>query len=412
MESSERQLRAQMRFFHDLVRKLAAQGDPYAKVLSAPDNPYPAYEEIRARGRVYRSPLGTWVTTDHELANQVLRDKRFGVRKADGEKVPEFMNFDNSMLGLDPPEHTRLRRMTMPTLNPRVVERWRGRAEEICHRLIDDILAQGDRFDLMTAFAHHLPTAVIGDLVGIPEEDREHFHHLSREIVPLLDGVVTYEKARSVDAAIAGMTELFTRIVEQRRVEPREDMISRMLPLVDEGSLSMDELLPLCMFLPLAGTETTVNLIGNGILALLRHPEQWRMVAEDPELAQNVVNETLRHDPPVQTYRRIAHEPVELGGVVLPVDSELAIVAAGANRDPQVFPDPARFDITRVSRNDTLAFSAGIHYCLGAPLARFEAEVAYRTLISRMPGLRQAGPVRRRGSFIIRGLREFPLSAS
>ncbi|MBD0674746.1 cytochrome P450 [Streptomyces sp. CBMA156] len=411
MESSERQLRAQMRFFHDLVRKLAADGDPYAKVLSAPDNPYPAYEAIRARGVLYHSPLNTWVTADHELANQVLRDKRFGVRMANGDKVPEFMNFDNSMLGLDPPDHTRLRRMTVPTFNPRIVERWRGRAEAICHRLIDDILAKGGRFDLMTSFAHHLPTAVIGDLVGIPEEDREQFHLLSREITPLLDGVVTYEKSVSVHAALDGMAELFGRIVEQRRADPREDMISRMLPLVDEGSLTMAELLPLCMFLPLAGTETTVNLIGNGILALLRHPEQWRMVAEDPELAQGAVNETLRYDPPVQTYRRIAHEPVELAGVTLAVDDELAIVAAGANRDPKVFPDPERFDITRSSRNDTLAFSAGIHYCLGAPLAKFEAEVAYQTLITRLPDLRQAGPVRRRGSFIIRGLQEFPLSA-
>ncbi|MDG5809312.1 cytochrome P450 [Streptomyces ossamyceticus] len=412
MESSERQLRAQMGFFHDLVRKLAAQGDPYAKVLTAPDNPYPAYEEIRERGALYRSPLGTWVTTDHGIANQVLRDKRFGVRKANGEKVPEFMNFDNSMLGLDPPDHTRLRRMTMPTFNPRVADRWRGRAEKICHRLIDDILATGDRFDLMTAFAHHLPTAVIGDLVGIPDEDRDRFHLLSREIVPLLDGVVTYEKARGVDAAIAGMTELFTRVVARRRADPREDMISRMLPLVDEGRLTMGELLPLCMFLPLAGTETTVNLIGNGVLALLRHPDQWRMVAERPELAEGVVAETLRHDPPVQTYRRIAHEPVELAGVSLPVDGELAIVAAGANRDPKVFTEPARFDITRANRNDTLSFSAGIHYCLGASLAKFEAEVAYQALISRLPRLRQAGPARRRGSFIIRGMREFPLSVS
>ncbi len=412
MESNERQLRTQMRFFHELIRTLAKQGDPYAKVLAAPDDPYPHYEELRARGVLYQSSLGTWVTTNHKLANEVLRDRRFGVRKANGEKAPEFMQFDNSMLGLDPPDHTRLRRMTTPTFNPRMAERWRTRAEKICHRLIDDLLATGDRFNLMTAFAQHLPIAVIADLVGIPEEHRRTFYVLSREITPLLDGVVTYEKKQSVDAALAGMTKLFTGIIAQRRADPRDDMISRMLPMVDEGRLSMAELVPLCMFLPLAGSETTVNLIGNGVLALLRHPEQWEMVAERPELAAGVAAETLRYDPPVQTYRRIAHEPIELAGVSLPVDGELAIVAGGANRDPDVFPDPARFDITRDIGADTLSFSSGIHYCLGASLAKMEAEVAYQVIISRMPRLRQAGPVRRRGSFIIRGMLEFPLSAS
>lgn len=173
----------------------------------------------------------------------------------------------------------------------------------------------------------------------------------------------------------------------------------------------MAELVPMVTFVPLAGSETTVNLVGNGILALLAHPEQWRLLAERPELAAGVAEETLRFDPPVQQYRRIAHERIEMAGRTLPVDAELAIIAGGANRDPQVFSDPDTFDITRRIGADTLAFSAGIHYCMGASLAKLEAEVAFKALVTRIPRLRQAGPIRRSGSFIIRGMVEFPVAA-
>jgi hypothetical protein len=400
VKPNERQLRAQLLFFHDLIRIQADQGDPYAKVLSVPEDPYPYYEQIRRLGRLVPSSLGTWVTTDHELANEILRDRRFGVRKASGDKLPEFMGFDNSMLGVDPPDHTRLRRLANPTLNPRSAGGWRPRAEQICHELIDDILAKGEPFNLMTDFAQQLPIAVIADLVGIPQRYRGDFYRISRRMAPLLEGVVTYEQTRSTEVAIKEMTELFVDVIAQRQAEP----------LVDEGSLSMAELVPMCTFVPLAGSETTVNLIGNGVLALLTHPEQWQLLSERPALAANVAEETLRYDPPVQQYRRIAHERIDLAGVTLPVDAELAIIAAGANRDPQVFADPARFDVTREIGADTLAFSAGIHYCMGASLAKLEAAVAFETLVTRIPRLRQAGPIRRGGSFIIRGMREFPVA--
>jgi P450-derived glycosyltransferase activator len=412
VKPSERQLRAQLLFFHDLIRIQAEQGDPYAKVLSVPENPYPHYEEIRRRGRLVRSCLGAWVTTDHKLANDILRDKRFGVRKANGEKLPEFMNFDNSMLGVEPPDHTRLRRLATPTLNPRMAGGWRPRTEQICHELIDDILAKGEPFDLMTVFAQQLPIAVIADLVGIAQQFRGDFYRISRRMAPLLEGVVTFEQTQSTELAIMEMTELFVDVIAQRKADPQDDMISRLLPLVGEGGLSMAELVPLCTFVPLAGSETTVNLIGNGVLALLSHPEQWRLLGERPELAASVAEETLRFDPPVQQYRRVTHERIDIAGVALPVDAELAIIAAGANRDPQVFADPARFDITREIGADTLAFSAGIHYCMGASLAKLEAEVAFEALVTRIPRLRQAGPIRRSGSFIIRGMREFPVTVS
>lgn len=411
MQPSERELRAQLAFVQDFIRRQAELGDPYAGVLAVPENPYPLYEEIRGRGRLYQSSLGAWVTADHALANEVLRDRRFGVRKADGEKLPETMVFDNSLLGADPPDHTRLRRALTPTLNPRMAGGWRPRVEEICNRLVDGILAKDGPFDLMTAFAQRLPVAVIADLVGIPERCHEDFHRISRRITPLLEGVITYEQKRSTEAAIAEMRELFVDIIAERRAEPQDDMISRLLPLVDEGRMSMAELVPMVTFVPLAGSETTVNLVGNGVLALLTHPKQWRLLAERPELAAGVAEETLRFDPPVQQYRRVAHEQVEIAGRTLPADTELAIIAGGANRDPQVFPEPGVFDITRKIGADTLAFSAGIHYCMGASLAKLEAEVAFETLVTRMPRMRRAGPVRRSGSFIIRGMAEFPVAA-
>jgi cytochrome P450 len=231
-------------------------------------------------------------------------------------------------------------------------------------------------------------------------------------LTPLLEGIMTFDHVQSVTVALDELSTLFTDIIERRSADPRDDLISEMLANVAAGHLTMDEMLPLCMFLPLAGMETTVNLIGNGVLALLNHPEQWRLLRENPDLAAGAAEETLRWDPPVQQYRRVAHEPIELEGARLPVDGELAILAGAANRDPEVYPDPARFDITRRIESDTLAFSAGIHYCLGASLAGMEAEEAFRILVDRLPHLSQAGPVQRRESFIIRGLVTFPVTLS
>ncbi|GAA3015752.1 cytochrome P450 [Actinokineospora globicatena] len=407
---ADRQARAQMVLWQDHLRAVSDRGDPYAQLLRAPEDPYPLYEQVRARGPLHRSGLGVWVTASHKLANKVLRDKRFGVRRADGTKAPEFMPFDNSMLGLDPPEHTRLRKLSVPSLNPRRLQRWTPLAEQVCDELIDRILAGRAEFNLMSAFAQQLPLRVIGDLVGIPERHRRAFFQLSRRMAYLLDGVASVEVARDVRAAIAEMTVMFTDIVAERRADPADDLISDLLPAVDDGRLAMDELVPLCMFLPLAGTETTVNLIGNAVRALLRNPEQWAAFKADHTLASAVVQETLRYDTPVQQYRRIAHTDVELDGHLVPAGAELAICAGAANRDPEVYSRPDRFDITRESGPDTLSFSAGIHFCLGAALARIEAEIALVALAARLPDLRRVGQVRRRDSFIIRGMLQFPVA--
>lgn len=407
---AERRARYQATVVQEYLRKTAEEGDPYAAVLLVPDNPYPLYEQLRERGALHRSAVGAWTTASHRVANQILRDRRFGVRTAEGAKPPEFMPFDNSMLGLDPPDHTRLRRLATPSLNPRRLAHWQPHIERFTGELIDEMLAGRDQVNFMRAFAQQLPLRVIGDLVGIPPRHRQLFFRLSRRMAYLLDGVATVQAARGAAAAIEEMTVMFHDIIAERKADPREDLISDLLPAVEDGRLTMDEMVPLCMFLPLAGTETTVNLIGNGLLALLENPGQWDMLAADPSLAPAVVRETLRHDPPVQQYRRIAHTDLELEGRLIAAGEEVAICAGGTNRDPEVYPDPGRFDITRDPGPENLAFSAGIHFCLGAALARMEAETALAALAARVPGIHRVGPVRRRGSFIIRGMLQFPVA--
>lgn len=402
--------RMHMQMWHDFLWSVGDQGDPYALLLRAPQDPYPLLEQVRERGPLHRSALGTWVTADYKLASKVLRDRRFGVRRTNGEKAIEFMEFDNSMLGMDPPDHTRLRRVAMTSLNPRNMERWRPRADQYCDELFDDVLAGRGEFNFMTAFAQQLPLRIISDMVGIPEEYRPEFFRLSRRMAYLLDGVATVEVAEDVGRAIQDMTVMFEDIIAVRRSAPRDDLISDLLPAVDDGRLTMAEMVPLCMFLPLAGTETTVNLIGNATLAMLDHPEQWERFKAEPELAPAVIQETLRYDTPVQQYRRIVQEDLELAGHHLPADSELAICAGAANRDPAIYPDPARFDIARPPGREVLSFSLGTHFCLGAALARLEAEVALAAVARRLPNLRQVGPIRRRDSFIIRGMLQFPVA--
>jgi P450-derived glycosyltransferase activator len=387
-------------------------GDPYALLLRAPDDPYPLYERIREHGPLYHSRIGVWVTPDHALGTKVLRDRRFGINLAGGRKRgPQITTFDNSFLGLDPPDHTRLRRIASPFLGPSTVSRYRGMIERVCHDLLDR-LPPGEPFDLMAEFATQVPIIVIGRLFGIPDEHQDRFHRHGRGVSVLLDGVGSVKQARGLQVAVDGLRAVFADLLELRQVQPGEDIVSGLLACRDDAALTTDELLAMCGMLALAGTETTVNLIGNGVHALLRHPEQWALLRDDPGLAPKAVEETLRWDTSVQQSDRIAHEDVELAGVALPADTQVVVLTAAANRDPAVYPDPDRFDITRDVKPDHLSFSGGLHYCLGAPLARLEAEVALGTLAARLGGLHSAGPTRRRRSPIIRGLLRLPVSTS
>jgi P450-derived glycosyltransferase activator len=399
--------------WHEFVRAAASGGDPYALLLGVPDDPAPLYAQLRERGPLYQSSLGTWVTGSHAFASRILRDRRFGVRQVDGEKAPESIPFDNSMLGEDPPVHTRLRKLAAPALNPRRMERWRPKVEEYCDGLIDQILAKGGKFNFMTAFAQQLPVRVMSELIGIPERYWRGSFRLTRRMAHLMDGDVTVEATADVLRAIEESYAMFAEIIALRQDDPKDDLISDLLPAVESGELAMEELVALCSFLTLAGIETTVNLIGNATFTLLDHPAQWEAFRGDPDgLAHGVVQETLRYETPVQQYRRIVQEDLELAGVHLPADTELAICAAAANRDPEAYADPDTFDITRKADNEVLSFSLGIHFCLGAVLARLEAEVALAAVARRLPDLKQVAPVRRRSSYIIRGMLQFPVAAA
>ena len=402
------------------------RSDPLSQ-LWQPDgilDPYPIYARLRAAGSLTRSGTGAWVVAGHEIAQQVLRDRRFGVREKGAPYPPDADSAtpwdtrsaaldegDVSFLELDPPHHTRLRRLVAPAFGPKMIASYRERIEQTAQGLLDTAVARGD-FDLIADFAAPLPIRVISDLLGIPDVDTERFARYGNVVGAALDGIRSVRQAREYRAAVDDLNALFAGLIERRDEQPGDGVLNRLADAAGEQKLTSRELFATCRLLLVAGFETTVNLIGNGLLALLAHPAQWARFQGDPALATRVVEETLRYDPPVQATGRVAHEDVELAGRRVRTGQWVVVLLGAAGRDPDVHPDPERFDIGRKQAAEHLAFSAGIHYCVGAPLARLEGEIAFRTLAARLPELAQAGPVHRRTSFTIRGLSRFPLRVS
>jgi P450-derived glycosyltransferase activator len=375
------------------------------------DNPYGIYETLRAQGPIVPTRLGNWATTSHKLCNTVLRDRRFGVRNAE-LTVPASPSdeFDMSFLDRDPPDHTRLRRLAQPAFSPKQMAGYRPRVEQTVDRLLDDAAAAGD-FDLVSAYAAPLPIAVITDLLGVPDADADRFAQVGSVIGSALDGIHSLRHAARLQAANDELQALFEGLFALRRREPADDVISRIVA-AEGDQIQPREMLPMCNLLLVAGFETTVNLVGNAVNALLAHPQQWDDLCADPAgLASAAVEETLRYDPPVQRTARCALEDVDLDGHTVRKGEFVVTLLGAANRDPEVYPDPGRFDIHREQTADHLAFSSGIHYCIGQPLARMEATIALRKLAERMPGLRRNGPLRRRVSSIVRGPIRLPVRA-
>jgi hypothetical protein len=385
--------------------------DPMALLRLRPGrvSPYPIYERMRAGGTLVPTRLGNWASTSHRVCDSVLRDRRFGV-SSPGDAQPGQDEGDLSFLSMNPPDHTRLRRLAQPAFSPKAVATYRGRIEAVVGELLDRAAAAGE-FDLVSEFAAPLPIAVITDLLGIPDADSAEFARYGTVIGSALDGIKSLRHAGQLQASDAALGRLFESIFELRRREPRDDIVSRLVA-AEGDQVEPGEMLPMCTLLLVAGFETTVNLIGNAVLALLRHPEQWRALRADPEgLAAGAVEETLRFDPPVQRTERIALEPLELEGKTVRRDQFVITLIGAANRDPEAYDHPDTFDIRRDGAADHLAFSSGIHYCLGQPLARLEATIALRMLAERMPGLARAGAVRRRNATIIRGPIRVPVTA-
>jgi hypothetical protein len=370
-------------------------------------NPYPIYDELRAAGPLTRSRTGEWLSASHSVCHKVLRDRHFGVRPLDEPIAANEL--DLSMLDRNPPDHTRLRRLAMPAFSPKLIAGYRDRIEKVAHRLIDDV--QRDEFDLISGFAAPLPIAVITELLGIPDADVATFSRYGVVVGSALDGVHSIRHAKALMSADHDLGRMFNQLIAERTKNPGDDVISHLVGALDDDRLTSPEMVNMCRLLLIAGFETTVNLIGNGTAALLDNPGQWALLQADPGLAPGAVEEVLRYDSPVQGTSRVAHESVEIAGTQVAAGEWILTMLGGANRDPDTFPDPLRFDITRENAGEHLAFSGGIHYCLGAPLARLEGAIAFQALAERMPELHRVGHAVRRRSITIRGFSRFPVHA-
>ncbi|MET0694757.1 MAG: cytochrome P450 [Propionibacteriaceae bacterium] len=385
--------------------------DPLARLhlRAGHRDPYPLYREIAARGRLSETPLMNYQTVSHAVINQVLRDRRFGVETVD-RAAGANTNHKLSFLEMDPPDHTRLRRFAAPSFSPRNVAGFGDRIQGVVDELLANV-PSGQTFDLISTLAAPMPIAVITDLLGIPDADADEFAYYGATIGSALSGVQSLAHARRLVIAERQLARIFGGVFDLKRREPGDDVISRLIA-AEGDTVQPAEFVPLCKLLLIAGFETTVNLIGNTMLALLDHPDQWRLLTDDPSLAGRAIEEGLRYDAPVQRTVRVAKQEVELEGRTVQPGELVVVLIGGANRDPEVYPDPDRFDILREPGVEHLAFSSGIHYCLGAPLAKLEATIAIRTLAERFPSLQRSGRVERRSGTVIRGLRRLPVQVS
>ncbi|WP_017543430.1 cytochrome P450 [Nocardiopsis prasina] len=404
---------AQLRLAHGVSWLTAQRGDHPSRLLHWPwrQNPYPTYRRMREEGPVVASRLQFRAATTRAAVDEILRSRDFGVEPPEGVEVPEqYRAVDLSFLQRDPPDHTRLRKLARPAFSPRRMTEYRAEIEKITADLLDGVLAR-DGFDLMRDFAQPLPIKVISRLLGVPERDDADFVRIGYVIGGALDGASSARHLREIQDATAELDQLFARLMADRRAEPREDVVSTLVAQTDDGELTAAELSAMCRLLLVAGFETTVNLIGNGVMALLRHREQWERLVADPGLATGAVEEVLRFDSPVQLTGRWSRTDTEVQGVPVRAGQQVMCLIGSANRDPGHFTAPDRFDITRADAGEHLSFSGGAHYCLGAPLARLEGEIALRALAERAPGLRPTAMPTRRGTLTVRALSAFPVSA-
>jgi cytochrome P450 len=393
--------------------------DPLSPVVIR--NPYPHYHRLRAQDPVHRSPLGFFVLSRHAEVSLVLREKRFGkdfagrMARRNGEQVleePVYRSMRHWMLQQDPPDHTRLRGLVARAFTARRVEDMRPRIQQIVDRRLERV-AQKRRVDLIADFAFPLPVIVICEMLGIPAEHHELFFSGARSGGRLLDPVpLTRAELDAANASNLASAEYFRALLELRRREPGEDLITQLLQAEEEGhKLTHEELIANVILLFGAGHETTVNLIGNGLLALFCNPDQLRLLRANPTLIGNAVEEFLRYDSSVQLTGRVALADTELAGVRIAKGDSVLCLLGAANRDAAVYPDPDRLDIERPNIRP-LSFGGGIHFCLGAQLARIEAEIAIASLLRRFPDLRLDDPFNPewRQTFVLRGLQRLPAS--
>ncbi|MCL5117141.1 MAG: cytochrome P450 [Firmicutes bacterium] len=400
------------------LRYFQWRGDPVAKLLqrATKADPYPLYAHVRRLGLV-RSPLGPWMTATYSTAASVLRDPRFSSSPVHqhGYRPPTYPEDDPrgslpsaDLLTMDPPDHTRLRRLVSRAFTPKAIADLDPWIREVTDQLLSTV--DGRRgFDLIEAVAFPLPIAVICHLLGIPVEDQEKFRVWGHDVASTLDPQSVQSGESRSRASELALTRYLHELVRKRRAYPDQSLLSHLIAAEEEGDrLTTDELVSMALLLLIAGFETTSNLIGNGTVAMLGDREQWGRLREDPAIIPTAVEELLRFDSPVQMTSRIAVEDVDLDGTVIPQGTSIIVAIGGANRDPDVFDQPDRLWIDRPDASRHLAFSLGIHHCLGDALARLEARIAFEAIANRFPSLEMGTPTRR-PLLVLRGFETIPV---
>lgn len=390
-------------------------------------DPYPTLGALRERTPVlHEQRLDRWFVTRHEDVRACLRDKRLGRNfthvgtYGEFKATPPDLRWEAfwdverySLLWLEPPDHTRIRKLVAAAFTPRSVASLREPAEQLALELLEPLVEAG-RMELLADFAQPYSIGVICNMLGVPTDRQRDLLDWSHAIVKMYEFDTTEEQAAAAEHASHAFRAYIHELIDERRREPRDDMVTALVEArVDGGSLSREEIVSTVVLLLNAGHEATVNTLGNGITALMHHPEQWRRLVDGEVRAAEAVEELIRFDPPLQLFERwVLEDGVEVGGVPVPRGEQLALLFGSANRDPRAFTDPDRFDVGRENADRHIGFGGGIHVCIGAPLARIELEVALRTLVSRCPGLELVAEPVRNDAFVIWGLEQVELSVA
>lgn len=412
-----------------VTRRWAAGGDPQAALIADPAvraDPYPTYERIRGRGAVSVTPIG-FATADHAVVSAILRSDDFKVSSVADDAPPQLGWIERatrpatlhplmppSLLSVEPPTHTRYRTLVSSVFTARAVAALRDDVQAVADRLLDELTAEADRtVDIVHRYCARLPVAVISEILGVAEADRERVLAFGEQAAPSLDFGLTYREFRSVERGLADFDAWLGTHLDRLRRSPGPDLMSQLIQArVDGEHLDDAELRSTAGLVLAAGFETTVNLLGSGVRLLAENPDQLAVLRGEPALWANAVDEVLRFEPPVQMTARVARRATEVAGQSVPPGALVALLLAGANRDPAVFADPGRFDVRRDNANRHLAFSGGRHFCLGAALARLEGEVGLRSLFERFPDLQVDGPGTRRPTRVLRGWASLPVRLS
>ncbi len=405
----------------------AASAPSFLELVLSPEfrsDPYPGWAELRERDPVHSTELGTYVLTRHADVSALVRDPRTSNDAVNADFLTEFDNQaqrgvvdpedpeTRPILFLDPPDHTRLRGLVSKAFTPKTVESLTPRVHELVDGLLDDLEARDEPFDLIEDFAYPIPVTVICEMLGVPAQDHSTFADWSRILAASIDPPMlrTPEREAELEETVPVFVEYFEDLIERRRAAPGDDLLSALIQAEEAGDrLTHGELMAQGMFLLVAGHETTVNLIGNGVLALLRNPDELSRLRDDADLDKPAIEELLRYDSPVQFTIRVTMDDIGLGDATLPARKLVLCIIGAANRDPDAFDAPNTLDLGRRD-NRHLAFGGGAHFCLGAPLARLEGRVAITSLIRRFPDLRMAGDPVARQTFTLRGLAHLPVA--